>query len=346
MTIDIGRLEIDSIIVHEVPLRQSTREEKNLFFSEVESPLTIENKNFFRERVTRSLSSSAFDVMFDPEATSPVPNFIFQLLYQTSHNFVDFSQKIARHLYSCQNLSNSPGLLAIMRAHVGVSQVLSILKLEKEEGVRVHQEEIDGQKTFAIEQFSDLMMTDGTRVFKIGLFFNLDSESETIQGRVSDKQQGYSGGISDFFLSKFLGCKLVEAPMITTKNFFDSTERFINQELSDSQKKADYSIALLATLKSQESIVKPRLFANQYMEVADRQKYIQFLSEDGIPTREFQKDTSKIKNHIRKVQMEFQSGVILLGSPETLEENIKVTSLEDERIRIELEDKLKKTSGK
>ncbi|MGJ3245689.1 MAG: nucleoid-associated protein [Elainellaceae cyanobacterium] len=346
MNIDLGRLRIQRVIAHDIPLQIPGEREQNLLFSEVESPLNQNNKNFFKERINRSLSSAAFDVIVDPETTSPVPKYIHQLISGDSQKFVKISQDISQHLYNCQNRANSEGIVVLIQATIQQSHSLVILKLEKEQGIRVHQENINGKRTFAIEQFTDLMMTDGTKVFKVGLFYNFGQTSETIQGRVSDKQRKYDVGISDFFLRKFLGCKFKEAPSITTKNFFHSTEEFINQHLSDSQAKADYTVALIATLGNQENTIDPWRFAEQNMQVADRNRYVNFVREHGIPTEKFIKDTSQIKNHIRKVQMEFKSGILIIGKPDVFNEQVQITRMGEERVRVSLEDEIKRTSGK
>lgn len=346
MVIDLGRLRVQRFIAHDVPLRTPGERDQQLLFSEVESPLTPANRNFFQERISTSLSSSAFDVVVDQETTSPVPEYINQIISGDSEDFVEISRGIAQHLYNCQNRVNSPGIVALVQATIQQIQTLVILKLEREEGIRVHQENVDGQRTFTIEQFTDLMMTDGTKVFKVGLFYNFGQDLATVQGCVSDKQRGNEVGISDFFLRQFLGCRFRESPNITTKNFFNSTEEFINQHLTEAQSKADYTIALLATLKNQENTINPWEFADRNMQISDRQKYIDFIEEKGVPTQEFKKDTSQIKNNIRKVQMELKSGILILGQPDVFKDKIKITNIDEETVRIEIEDEIQKTSGK
>jgi hypothetical protein len=348
MKLNLGKLRIERIIAHEVPKKGFDSSENDLVLSEVDSPLSQMNKNFFNERITRSLSNSAFDVVPDFSSTSPLPNLIFETLTENTSDFVKSTQIMARHLYSCQNRVNPQGLLTVVQGTMENQKVLVILKLEKEEGIRVHQENIKGNLTFSIEHFSDLLMTDGTKVFKIGIFFAQGNDINSLAGRLSDKQTGYGtdSEVANFFLGRFLGFKLRESPEIATKNFFYTTEEFINRVIEDPQAKAQYSIALIASMGNQETSINPKTFAEKNLEISDRKKFLDYLVERQVDTYEFNKDINRIKKHIRRVQMEFQSGILLLGSPTALDEQTKITEAQDGKIRVEIEDKLKSTVGK
>lgn len=348
MRLNLGRLKVERVIAHEVPKKDFDSSEKGLIISEMDSPLSQVNKNFFKERITRSLSTSAFDVVPDFSSTSPLPKLIFETLTETTSDFVKSTQIMARHLYSCQNRVNPQGLLTVVQGAIQNQKVLVILKLEKEEGIRVHQKNIEGHLTFSIEHFSDLLMTDGTKVFKVGIFCAQGNDIDSLVGRLSDKQVGYGADseVANFFLGRFLGFRLRESPEIATKNFFYATEEFINQVIEDPQAKAQYSIALIASMGNQETSINPKSFAEKNLEKSDRKKFLDHLVEHQVGTYEFNKDINRIKNHIRRVQMEFQSGILLLGSPVALEEQTRITEAKDGKIRVEIEDKLKSTVGK
>jgi len=49
---------------------------------------------------------------------------------------------------------------------------------------------------------------------------------------------------------------------VTTKRFFDATERFINDDVEDPQEKARYQVALVAEIQNARPSISPEGFAN------------------------------------------------------------------------------------
>jgi hypothetical protein len=346
MGIDLGRFQIERLIVHGIP-EKKLGSLPYLSLSEVESTLTQSHKNFFNERIAGSLSHSAFDVVLDATSDSPIPNQIFKSLEDSLNNFVDMSIKMAQRLYDSQTGVNPSGLLTVIQGKIGRDQVVAVLKLEKDEGVRATPLKLKGKNTFDLEQIHDLMMTGKTKVFKAGLFWQEGNTFDSVRGMISDKQRGSGGndGVANFFLKSFLGCCLQEAPKLTTRNFFVASEEFINNEVGDSAKKAKYEIALLAMLNSQENTIKPRQFVDQHFEVCDRQHLIKYLGKSGVPIVSFPKDIELIQNKLKQVCIQFNSGMRVLGPPEVIEERIRLTKAEDGSTHVQFNDQLNELRG-
>ncbi|MBI4219914.1 MAG: nucleoid-associated protein, partial [Chloroflexi bacterium] len=152
--------------------------------------------------------------------------------------------------------------------------------------------------------------------------------------------------VADFFLRRFLGCRLLEASDVNTKRFFTATEEFINEKVTDPVRKARYNIALLAELNRTTTTVRPRDFAQQNFEVDDRQSYIEFLRTKDVPTTTVQKDTTLIAGQLRRLQVDFSSGLAVLGPPDSFREHVKMSQLDDGRTRVEIEDRVKRVHGK
>jgi hypothetical protein len=345
--IDLGRLTVERLIVHEVPARPARGDGPKPVLSEIDSPLTAELRNYFRERIVGSLTTAAYDVVFDATSGSPVPGLVTEYLGD-GRSFVAKSVAIAQHLYQTQTGVNPPGLLVVARVSVQGRRALAILKLEKEEGVRVKQARVEDKRTFSIEHLRDLMLTAKTRVFKVGLFIKSDGPDNGIEGAVSDKQRGYlpKTEVADFFLKRFLGCNLLEAPDVSTKRFFNATEEFIDQEVGDPVRKARYNIALLAELNETATVLRPRDFAQRHLEVDDRQPYITFLEGKGVPTTEISKDKTLIAGQVQRLQIDFSSGLAVLGSPESFREHVQMSQLDDGRTRVQIEDRVNRVHGK
>lgn len=158
------------------------------------------------------------------------------------------SQEMARHLYLCQKGNSPEGLLTVCEVDVAGHRGLAVLKLEREQGARVELANTSGGRTFSVQHLRDLMLTERTKVFKVGLFVQTGADLASIDGAVCDTQKSYDGTVAHFFLEQFLGCRLREKPELTTKRFFEATERFINEQVTEPEKKAQYQVALLAEL--------------------------------------------------------------------------------------------------
>ena len=237
-------------------------------------------------------------------------------------------------------------------AEVEISAVpgIVVLKLDKEAAVRIEQVTQNGNLTYDLQHVQNLILTQRSRVFKAGIFvlppgsINLLS----VQGIVSDNQRGYapSTEVADFFLTRFLGCKLLDAPEITTKAFFNATEEFISSYVSDPEVKARYETALLAELNSEERTLSPIAFAERNLLLDDRQRYRELLSEYDIDSRPFDKDSQLIRNRLRRVSVDFESGVGVLVPPSAFDEQVELSSMDDGRTRMEILDRLKEIRGR
>lgn len=345
--VDFGLLSISRLIVHEVPRRLAGAGEKP-DLSEIDSPLTQDLRNYFREKILQTIASNAFEVKFDPGSVSPIPKLTLDRVTTKSQSFVHGSQEMAVHLHSTQTGVNSGGLLVVAEAALGQLSALVILKLEKEEGLRVHSADVKGKHTLSIEHVRDLMLTEATRVFKVGLFWQPGQELADIDGKVADTQRGYvpRTEVADFFLRKFLGCELLIAPEVATSRFLVAGQTFINDQVGDDVRKAQYQMALLSELSSQVGSVDPRRFAREHLEVEDQNEFVSSLAAMGAPTVAFPKSLKLVEAQVRKIQLSFESGIMLLAPTDVAEDHIAMTGLGDGRTRVEFEDKLKNVRGK
>lgn len=350
MTLDPSRFLVQKLVIHEVPRRPASGQGGSpLILSDIESDLTTEIRNFFQEKIRTSLGLASLEVVYDPEMASPVPGLLQSCLArERAPSFIERSKGMAGHLYNCQTAVNTPGLLTVIEGTLAAQRSVAVLKLEKEEGVRVEQMRRSGQMTFSVEHLKSLMLTGRTRVFKVGLFTRSGDTSRSDHGLVSDNQRGYyaTTGVADFFLRQFLGCKLRERPAVTTKNFFDATERFINEEIADPVEKTQLQTALLAELGSNRPVIHPQAFADNHLRVDQRQPYIDYISAASIPVREITKDNVLIAAHLKKIQMRFASGIAVVAPPDAFDRQLTVQPLQDGNTSVQIRDRLEDVKGR
>jgi hypothetical protein len=342
---NVATFTIESLIVHDVPRRRVQGEQgEELQLSEVPSALDASLRNFFTERMKRSLSKHHYEVERDPDSTSPVPDQVIELLRagnDPDEVLARTSRAMAEHLYSTQTGANSPGLLIVCRGRVDGAAAVAIMKLEREDAVRVSQVQQDGHPTFDVEYLRDLMLGKNTRVFKASLF---KLEQDVLDGLVSDAQRSdMKVEVANFFLHRFLGCRLKTAPDVATKAFFVASQEFINT-LGDPEKQARYEIALIAALNTPGATMTVGSVVNQ-LETEDRQPYRNFLRGREAPTARFDKDTRLIAGQLRQMVFGFrESKLRLSGTPEDVERFVRFNEAAD-AAPVEIHDQVKDVRG-
>jgi 37-kD nucleoid-associated bacterial protein len=342
--VDIGFLDVQLVIVHEVPVHDDGM---SPLLSEVESDLTPDVQGYFRDKIKGSLRETAYPVVFDPDARSPVPDLVRTHLSSDGDNFVLMSQEAARHLFGVQTRRNPGGLLVVVSGQLGAAPCLAILKLEKEQGVRLREETRDGKRTFNLQHLRDLVLSERARVFKVGLFLPDRDSPDGVAGRVCDTQRGRLSdvAVARFFLVDYLGCRLQRDPQVTTQEFFSTAEQFINERVSDPEKQAKYDAALITVMGSAQPIFSPDDFIRDHLEGDDRRAFRAHLREHEMAARPFPKDTTLIKSALRRVRMAFRGGASVSYPPEALNETVKVITLGENRAKVEIEDTVSKLSG-
>jgi 37-kD nucleoid-associated bacterial protein len=244
---DLGTFFVDQIVVHDVPRNNTNTTPADIVYSDAASPLTAELQNFFRERTTQSLGRHGYLIEHDPDQASPVPGLIEGVL-KDSEQLISASRDIARHLYDSQPAVSNPGLLVALLGRLEGTTCLGILKLEREDAIRVEETTLPGGgKTFSVAHLRDLMLGKHTRLFKASAFRMPGASLDTLEGIASDDQRGYNPTteVATFFLARFLGARLRTAPDVATKSFFESTQNWIETKVTEPEKKARYEIALL-----------------------------------------------------------------------------------------------------
>jgi 37-kD nucleoid-associated bacterial protein len=347
---DLALMDVQRVIIHEVPRHSRSDDGAGPILSEIDSPLDAELKSYLKERVIGSLASSqAFDIAIDPMANSPVPQLVIDYTSPAgSADFVAISRRMAEHLYDIQTGSNPAGLLAVIDCSIDSFRGLGILKLEREKGARIAQHDVGGKKTYDIRILRDLILTEKTKVFKVGLFVRLGAPIESLDAAASDHQRGrfHRMEVADFFLKRFLGCKLTEEPEVSTKRFFDVAEDFINQYVDDPIRRARYHNHLVSALTSEKLSVSPRRFAEDYLRASDRQKFLGYLESGHAPTAQFMLETSLVKARLEKVEYRFRDGVSIVTPAESEAEKVKLTRLENGEVRAEVHGFLELVRGK
>jgi hypothetical protein len=320
---DLSTLGIEQLIVHDVPQRLAAQNRGAPILSDVPSPLDQDIRAYFAGRLTQTLERNASAIEHDPGTSSKVPEELVGLLTKPSE-FVQRSQALALHLFNSQTGSNPGGLLIIGLARWRDARSVLVLKLEREEALSLDQKKVSGGMTFDMAHLRNLMLGNRTRVFKAGLFGIARTEAD-LHGFVSDTQGGYGreSDIAHFFLSTFLGCRLTEAPAVTTRRFLDVLDEVINTRVGDPALKARYRIAAVAALQDRTTRLSPRAFASTHLEAADEQAFHEVAKARHLSLGMFQKDLHLVRARVERMGVRFANGIDVTGTAASFDEAVE-----------------------
>ena len=77
----------------------------------------------------------------------------------------------------------------------------------------------------------------------------------------------------------------------------------------------------------------------------DQQTFMEWLTQERTD-RPFDKDSQLIKQRLRRVAFEFESGVGVQIPPDALNDQVTVSDMDDGMTRLEVQDKLKDLRGR
>jgi nucleoid associated protein NdpA len=338
-------LEIGETIVHGIPQAAvRDRDVAALQLSDVTTDLPDDVLGILQTRLRGVLASDARQIVEDPNTRSPVPTLTRELLIGATGDFVATSQKLAVALQASQTGRSPAGVLLVARATYDCTPVVLMVKLEREDGMRIEFVFDNGRKKFDVTYLSNLLFTGKGTVYKIGILFLDPGDTAALVGWAADKQEP-GKKVSKFFREKFLGCHYLEEPKELTRRFQDQGYAWINEKVEDPEKKARYSIGLLAELQSQQKAISLRNFAFTHLEPSDRDSFENYMRNQGLPSATFEKSTELISTRLKKVRLALESGVIVIAPSNAADGGVmSISHMAQDLVRITITDRLVKTS--
>lgn len=337
---------VGAVMVHDVPRGNDEDEELRL----TDEPIELDDdlRRYFRRKIVASLHERGVEVVADQNEDDIVRAAIARLIGDPSV-LVDASRVIAERLDQVQTRRNPAGLLAVISGTVDRKRCVSVLKLEREQGLRFRINVIDGRHVVDLEFLRDLTLTDKTKVFKTSLLVAGPGRlgAGAIVGRVSDDQRGAhtTAGVASFFLGTFLGCRLKDNPEKVTLEFVRAVDAFINEHVQSPERRGRYQVALLATMQDQTAEIRPRSFAQAHLDTADRPALLDRVRNAGLdPDQPFPKDISLVR--VSGFKMTFDSGMVLVGSQEDLRDRVAIRPDNAPVLGVDINDAIKRLRGR
>ena len=344
MSFDLSSLQIKMVIIHQILKQPLHAKEKPPIYSDTESRLDDELRLFLKDRITGAIESDhAYEIFYE----NPDTSFLTRLIARAAgdpNEFVAISRELADHLNRVQTGNSPGGLVTVIQAELAGKFSLAILKLEREEGARLHRINANGKTTFDLRHIRDLILTEKTKLFKIALFAVDANEDYGFDGKICDNQLARVSNrdVALFFLKTFLGCKLAGDPKVDTRDFFNAVQEFINTQIDDPLIQSRYNLHILSYLSQDRAQLNPRLFAADCLNESHRQPFIDHLRSKGITSTAIQRDVSLISKKLEKMIIDFENDVRIIASKENFEDAVSLEKLPDGRTRAEVVSKIKR----
>jgi hypothetical protein len=331
---------VEAAVVHYVPTQRDDPGDA-LLLTDEEIALNDALRSYFGSKIVERLEAKGIEIVRDSDEDSSVPDAVAELTSDPGA-LLDVSRRIATHLDAVQRPKvNSSGLLAVIYGKGRGSDCLAVLKMERERGVRFAITTVNGRHVVDLELLRNLTLTDKTKVFKTALLAG--KQSNSVSGYAADDQRGIAGGrqVGQFFLSDFLGCKSKLPAAETTYKFVAAANAAFNRDVESPERRGRYGVAMLALLQSAETSISPKRFARQHLETEDRPAFLERMTDAGLdPDATFTKDTELVK--VSRFRMTFESGMVLVGTREDLDERVEIPDESDSDEPVRLHDNVRR----
>jgi hypothetical protein len=322
----LATMVVRSVVFHDVPNQRGDGGTEVVLATE-STHIDAPRRRILQDKLKKVLGSrSAYGIVFSAQTTSPVPQAVRTYTARGNHAgaFIGMSQGLARHLHQVQHGAVSPGLLCVIDIAVAGRHGLVLMKLEREEGAQLELSRKGSSTRFEMSVLDNLVLTDGTRLFKTAAFLRTGAGNDEFEMSACDSQRQTTDRVemARFWIS-YLGCNVEEEPRVTTAKFFSNSLEFINSYITDPSQKTELYESLHAEMHSHKHDIVPRNFIRDYVPNELQPQFREFLEERHVPLNTFVKDTDTIKSALKRLTFVSAEGVHVVA-PEGKEELIRV----------------------
>lgn len=344
MQTDFGDLVVEQAIVHVVPKHIRKEELHPLQLSEAVCRLDDAVRTALQAKLREVLARLGREVVEDPDLKSDLPDAVRGFL-NDEHDLVEVSGKLAHLLRDNQTGASPAGLLLVATARLDDRPALLMVKLEQETGMQANEIITDGLRTFDVQYFANLLFTEKSKVYKVALFSEDGVTEEGLEGWAADAQMS-GRAVARFFLEKFLGCRHKNDPRELTRRFHDTAMEWVNSRFTDPDVRVDYVMAVLVELQSSAATLDPATFIRTHLRSPHRDDFADFLTENDVPIRIFDKNNELVGNRLQKMRVELSSGAFLVAPLEAMQDGtVAVVDSGDGQTTVTVTGKLTKTSS-
>ncbi len=333
---ELVNLSVDRIIIHQVFKRDE--EGKRVAPLQSHDFVNFDNSAMtaFKSRVINALgdNSGAAPMTIVNQGPTDVPTLVNVIVEQSDDDFAvssfDFAEKLANAQLRRDLLG---GILVIFTGNYGAprKKYLGIIKAEIYSGYEVTRDPDTNE--ISLNYIEDLLLAPSSRMYKTAAFLSKSVDTDT----PPDLNDKWSVLLSDFQMSTkaqyfhegFLGCGHPETSARTTKQFYDSTRKFIRAMDVKPVEKNDLLNALTTYLKVDSSpTASVNDFATKYFNTDTQDQFGDYMDTAGIPRTAFTKDIVDIEKNLKTRKVKFKSNVNISAPSDAFKNLVVIEPIE------------------
>lgn len=334
--------KVDRIIIHQVYRRDKDGNKVSPLQSHEYTKFEQSAMNEFKSRVKDAVGegSKAVQMEIVNQGVNDLPTLINKILDQEDETFATSSFDIAKKLTDAQQTKSIPGGIVVVFSGTQGSQSNKFVGIIKAEVHSGYEKEINPETNeISLKFVEELLLTPGTRLYKTAGFFEKSGSdgtasdlNERLVVMVSDYQISKAEGkaAAQYFYSDFLGCGYPETSARTTKQFYESTSKFISEMDIPEEKKSGLLNALTTYLRvDTSSTISSSDFAEKYFDDIDVQdNFTTYMRDSGLPDNAFTKDIEHIEGKLQFRKVNFRGNVKITAPSDAFKNLITIETIE------------------
>lgn len=341
---DLGNLEIDRIIIHQVYQRGADGKKIPPLQSHDYTRFDKTAMSVFKTRVIEALGSGSKAVKMEivGQAKEDMAALINKIIDEDDATFAVSSYDIANKLAEAQTGRAIPGgIVVIFTGRHGHphSRFLGVIKAEVHSAYEKEVNKVT--KEISLKFVEEVLLTPATKLYKTAGFFesaSFDPNAQDLNDKwsvmISDSQISQTDGkvAAQYFYSRFLGCGYPKTSARTTKGFYDAACAFIKKMNINPLQRNDLLNALVTYLKVEKSpTISVSEFASRFFVDVDVQdEFSTYMDKQQVPSTDFTKDIAHIESSLSFRKISFGGNIKIVAPSEAFKELVTIEPIKGE----------------
>lgn len=332
-------LSLKRVIIHEVfPVGNNGHKSPPNYGTKLIT-LPDDAREAFHERIVTALGSQSqcMEMKIDDSSNGSCFSLCINLITASDDEFIIKSKSIIDKLSSAQTSRTIPGgIVLVFEGTIcdGLS-IVGIIKAEIHTGFTRQQK----NGNMILEFLRELILTPQTKLYKIGVFIKTNKAAigsgTTIDGWSVYVYDSYMlssdrNAAAQYFYKQFLGCTYPQNDAIQTKQFYELTKKFIQEQNIHEDEKYDLLTGLYTYLKvDQSKTIELKTFSDSYFNLPEmKDSYSAFMRKKEFPEVSVHKDLTNLKHTLRRRHITFGNDIKLIAPHERFKESIQLETIQ------------------
>lgn len=306
---------IDRIIAHEIYPKTEKKDAYAIAHTEL-LKFSKAEKDILISRIQEALSNSSktFQLEYEDKSDGSIYTIVKEIKSKSDKEFISITKSLADNLADSHFRTKIPGGYCLIGDGKTKDDKIFffIIKAELQEVFN-----IENNKLVLIK---DVFLSPAKDFYKIGFF--IESGKKYLPFMYDDQFSLQKKDLTEYFYGKFLGLTTDKNDKLKSKNFFDDTKLFIDNNVENLKDK----IGLLGALKTlyredTTGVISPKDFSDTYLEGKLKDLFDKKIVTEKYPIS-FTKDIELIENRIdlQRISIPLSYGVTIVGNTTDLNE--------------------------